>query len=103
MKRAIVVAVLTMCAWSFGQSTDKPAAQNPPAGQAAQPAGQASAPAGKRPPKVNSQEEFNAYKTAAALTDAAALEKGSDDFAANILKASCGRCCTDRPCSVINR
>ena len=83
MKRAaIVVAVLTMCAWSFGQSTDKPAAQNPPAGQAAQPAGQASAPAGKRPPKVNSQEEFNAYKTASALTDAAALEKGSDDFAA---------------------
>ena len=83
MKRAaIVVAVLTMCAWSFGQSTDKPAAQNPPAGQAAQPAAQASAPAGKRPPKVNSQEEFNAYKTTAALTDAAALEKGSDDFAA---------------------
>jgi tetratricopeptide (TPR) repeat protein len=83
MKRAaIVVAMLTMCAWSFGQSTDKPAAQNPPAGQAAQPAGQASAPAGKRPPKVNSQEEFNAYKTAAALTDAAALEKGSDDFGA---------------------
>jgi tetratricopeptide (TPR) repeat protein len=83
MKRAaIVVAMLTMCAWSFGQSTDKPAAQNPPAEQAAQPAGQASAPAGKRPPKVNSQEEFNAYKTAAALTDAAALEKGSDDFAA---------------------
>ena len=81
MKRA-AIAVLTMCAWSFGQSTDKPAAQNPPAGQAAQPAGQASAPAGKRPPKVNSQEEFNAYKTAAALTDAAALEKGSDDFAA---------------------
>jgi tetratricopeptide (TPR) repeat protein len=83
MKRAaIVVAMLTMCAWSFGQSTDKPAAQNPPAGQAAQPAGQAPAPAGKRPPKVNSQEEFNAYKAAAALTDAAALEKGSDDFAA---------------------
>lgn len=83
MKRAaIVVAMLTMCAWSFGQSTDKPAAQNPPAGQAAQPAGQASAPAGKRPPKVNSQEEFNAYKTASALTDAAALEKASDDFAA---------------------
>jgi tetratricopeptide (TPR) repeat protein len=81
MKRA-AIAVLTMCAWSFGQSTDKPAAQNPPAGQAAQPAGQASAPAGKRPPKVNSQEEFNAYKTASALTDAAALEKASDDFAA---------------------
>ena len=51
MKRAaIVVAVLGMCAWSFGQSNDKPAAQNPPAGQAAQPRGQAAAPAGKRPP-----------------------------------------------------
>src|ERR1700736_1165106 len=83
MKRAaIVVAVLTMCAWSFGQSTDKPAAQNPPAGQAAQPAGQAATPAGKRPPKVNSQEEFAAYKAAAALADAAGLEKASDDFAA---------------------
>src|ERR1700676_1881993 len=63
MKRAaIVVAMLTMCPWSFGKSTNNPAAQ--------------------RPPKVNSQEEFNAYKTAAALTDAAALEKASDDFAA---------------------
>jgi tetratricopeptide (TPR) repeat protein len=89
MKRAAIMiavlgAVLGMCAWSFGQSTDKPAAQNPPAGQAAQPAqpaGQAAAPAGKRPPKANSQEEFAAYKTAAALTDAPALEKASDDFA----------------------
>jgi tetratricopeptide (TPR) repeat protein len=86
MKRAAsVVAVLGVllgiCAWSFGQSNDK-AAQNPPAGQAAQPAGQAATPAGKRPPKVNSQEEFAAYKAAAALTDAAALEKASDEFAA---------------------
>ncbi|HET6180475.1 MAG TPA: hypothetical protein VFE61_26380 [Candidatus Sulfotelmatobacter sp.] len=84
---AIGIAVLGMCAWSFGQGNDKPAAQNPPAGQAAgqtsgQPAGQAAAaPQGKRPPKVNSQEEFNAYKTAAALTDAAALDKAADDFA----------------------
>jgi tetratricopeptide (TPR) repeat protein len=81
MKRAaIFIAVLGICAWSFGQSNDKPAEQNPPAGQAAPAAGQA-AP-GKRPPKVNSQEEFTAYKTAAALTDAAALEKAADDFAA---------------------
>lgn len=78
---AIGIAMLGMCAWSFGQN-DKAPAQNPPAGQAAQPAGQAAAPAGKRPPKVNSQEEFTAYKAAAALTDAAALEKASDDFAA---------------------
>jgi len=81
MKRAaIVVAVLGMCAWSFGQGNDKPAAQNPPAGQAAGQA--AAAPQGKRPPKVNSQEEFTAYKAAAALTDAAAQEKATDDFAA---------------------
>jgi tetratricopeptide (TPR) repeat protein len=78
---AIGIAMLGMCVWSFGQN-DKAPAQNPPAGQAAQPAGQAAAPAGKRPPKVNSQEEFTAYKAAAALTDAAALEKASDDFAA---------------------
>src|ERR1700730_5278005 len=82
MKRAaIVIAVLgaglEMCVWSFGQSNDKAAAQNPPAGQAAQPAGQAAAPGGKRPPKVNSQEEFAAYKAAAALAEAPALEKAS--------------------------
>jgi tetratricopeptide (TPR) repeat protein len=79
---AVLGALLGICAWSFGQSNDKAAAQNPPAGQAAQPAGQAAAPAGKRPPKVNSQEEFAAYKEAAALADAAGLEKASDDFAA---------------------
>ncbi len=79
MKRAaIVVAVLAMCASSFGQGDSKPATgQNAPAGQPAQ-----TAPQGKRPPKVNSQEEFNAYKAAAALTDPAALEKAADDFAA---------------------
>ncbi len=82
MKRAaIVVAVLGICAWSFGQSNAKPAGQNPPAGQAAPAAGQAAAPAGKRPPKVNSQEEFTAYKAAAALTDPEALEKAANDFA----------------------
>jgi tetratricopeptide (TPR) repeat protein len=87
MKRAAIViavlgAVLEMCAWSFAQGNDKPAGQNPPAAQAAQPAAQTAAPTGKRPPKVNSQEEFAAYKTTAALTDAAALEKATDDFAA---------------------
>ena len=83
MKRAaIAIAVLGMCAASFGQSESKPAGQNPPAGQAAQPAGQAAAPQGKRPPKVNSQEEFTAYKAAMGLTDPAAQEKAADDFAA---------------------
>jgi hypothetical protein len=63
---------------AFAQSNDKPA-QNPPAGQAA---GQAAAPAGKRPPQAKTQPEFDAYKAAAALTDAAAQEKAADDFAA---------------------
>lgn len=79
MKRAaIVVAVLGMCAWSFGQSNDKPAAQTPAAGQAAAPA---AAPQGKRPAQAKTQPEFEAYNTAKALTDPAAVEKAADDFA----------------------
>jgi tetratricopeptide (TPR) repeat protein len=77
MKRiAIIGIVLGICVWSWGQ--DKPASQNPPAGQAS---GQAAAPQGKRPPKVNSQEEYNAYKAALAAADGAAVEKAADDFA----------------------
>jgi tetratricopeptide (TPR) repeat protein len=79
-RAAMVVAVLGMCAWSFGQSNSKPATQTAPAaGQAA--AGQAAAPAGKRPPAAKTQPEFDAYKAAIAQTDPAALEKASDDFA----------------------
>lgn len=78
-RAAIVIAVVGMCGWSFGQANDKPAAQNPPAGQAAAPA--PAAPQGKRPPKVNSQEEYNAYKAAIAMTDAAAMDKAADEFA----------------------
>lgn len=77
MKRAAIgIAVLGMCAWSFGQG--KPAAQGT-AGQAA--TGQAAAPQGKRPPAAKTQPEFEAYKTAMGLTDPAALEKAADDFA----------------------
>jgi hypothetical protein len=75
MKRAaIVVAVLGMCACSYSQGNDKPASQNPTAGQAA-------APQGKRPPQAKTQPEFDAYKAAIAQTDPAALEKAADDFA----------------------
>jgi tetratricopeptide (TPR) repeat protein len=79
MKRAaIIIAMLGVSAWSFGQ--DKSAAQTAPAGQAG--AGQAAAaPAGKRPPQAKSQAEFDAYKAAVALTDPAAQEKAADDFA----------------------
>jgi len=78
MKRAaIVIAVLGMCVGSFGQ--DKPATQNPPAGQAA---GQSAAPQGKRPPQTKTQDEFAAYKAAMALTDPEAAEKAANDFVA---------------------
>jgi tetratricopeptide (TPR) repeat protein len=82
MKRiAIVVAVLGICVGSWGQ--DKPGAQNPPAGQPAAPAaGQAAAPQGKRPPKINSQEEYAAYQAAVKVADPAECEKAANDFAA---------------------
>ena len=75
MKRTAIVVVVVMLgitSWSYGQT--KPAAQTPPAGQAA-------APAGKRPPQAKTQPEFDAYKVAAAITDPAAQEKAADDFA----------------------
>jgi len=73
-RAAVLVAVLGMGVWSLGQ--DKPAAQNPPAGQTA------AAPQGKRPPKVNSQDEYKAYQTTLAMTDPAAEEKAVADFVA---------------------
>lgn len=73
---AILIAMVGMCVGSWAQ--DKPAAQSAPAaGQAA-----AAAPQGKRPPAAKTQPEFEAYKAALALTDAAAAEKAADDFAA---------------------
>jgi tetratricopeptide (TPR) repeat protein len=94
MKRAaMIIAMLGISAWGFrqnvfgqsflaqnflAQNSDKPAAQSTPAGQAA---GQAAAPAGKRPPQAKTQDEFAAYKAAAALTDPAAQEKAANDFA----------------------
>ncbi|MFZ0319895.1 MAG: hypothetical protein WAL56_12285 [Candidatus Sulfotelmatobacter sp.] len=75
MKRTAIIilaAVLGISAGSFAQS--KPAAPTATAGQAA-------APAGKRPPQAKTQPEFDAYKTAAAITDPAAQEKAADDFA----------------------
>ncbi len=82
MKRAAIVtigavAVLAMCAGSFGQGDSKPAT-----GQAAQAPAAAAAPAGKRPPQAKTQPEFAAYNAARAQTDAANMEKAADDFAA---------------------
>jgi tetratricopeptide (TPR) repeat protein len=79
MKRAaIIFTMLGISAWGLAQSSEKPAAQSAPAGQAA---GQAVAPVGKRPPQAKTLPEFDAYKAAVALTDAAALEKAANDFA----------------------
>lgn len=73
---AILIAMVGVCIGSWAQ--DKPAGQSAPAaGQAA-----AAAPQGKRPPAAKTQPEFEAYKAALALTDAAAAEKAADDFAA---------------------
>lgn len=74
---AVIVAVLGMVAGGWAQSSDKAAGQSAPAGQAA-----AAAPQGKRPPQAKTQPEFDAYKAAVGLTDAAAKEKAADDFAA---------------------
>jgi tetratricopeptide (TPR) repeat protein len=74
MKRAaIVFAVLVMCTWCLAQ--DKKETPSTPAGQTA-------AQQGKRPPAAKTQPEFDAYKAAIQITDAAAAEKAADDFAA---------------------
>ena len=79
MKRvAMIGTVLAVATWSLAQ-TKAPATQNAPAGQQGTPA--PAAPQGKRPPAAKTTPEYEAYKTAAALTDAAAAEKAADDFA----------------------
>jgi tetratricopeptide (TPR) repeat protein len=87
MKRtAISVAILSLATWAGAQTYGQGTTQNPPAAGQAAPSGQA-APAqpapqvGKRPPQAKTQPEFDAYKVAAANTDAGALEKAADDFA----------------------
>jgi tetratricopeptide (TPR) repeat protein len=80
MKRAaVILAILSLgitsvAVWAAAQSA-------PAAGQTAPAAGATTAPAAKRPPQAKTQPEFDAYKAASASTDAAALEKASDDFA----------------------
>jgi tetratricopeptide (TPR) repeat protein len=74
MKRvAMIGALLAVAMWSFAQAA-KPATQG-------QPGSQPTAPAGKRPPQAKTQPEYEAYNATVAMTDAAAAEKGADDFA----------------------
>jgi tetratricopeptide (TPR) repeat protein len=71
----IVVLALATGAWAQQPTTKEPPAQS----GTAQPATPA---VGKRPPQAKTQPEFEAYKTAAATQDPAALLKATDDFAA---------------------
>jgi tetratricopeptide (TPR) repeat protein len=80
MKRAAMMgAVLAVATWSFAQMK-APATQNTPGAQpSSTPA--AAPPQGKRPPAAKTTPEYEAYKAAAALTDPAAQEKATLDFA----------------------
>jgi tetratricopeptide (TPR) repeat protein len=87
MKRAAVILVIMSMAVlaAMAQSTGQPAQQIPPAGQATTPgattSGATAVPAVKRPPQLKTKPEQDAYNAAAAITDAAAIEKAADDFA----------------------
>src|SRR5579864_5403082 len=76
---AMIGIVLVIATWSFAQSNSKTTTQSQPPAQGTAPATAASP---KRPPQAKTQPEFEAYKAAIALTDAAAAEKAADDFAA---------------------
>jgi tetratricopeptide (TPR) repeat protein len=78
MKRSAVILVLAI----LGIASLAASAGAQAGGQAA-PAATQPAPAtqGKRPPQTKTQPEFDAWKAAAASTDAAAAEKAADDFA----------------------
>jgi tetratricopeptide (TPR) repeat protein len=80
MKRAAMAGLMLACAIGvMAQSNSKPSTPS----QSSAPAGaQPAAPQAKRPPQAKTQPEYDAYKTAIALTDAAASEKAADDFAA---------------------
>ncbi|HMK21552.1 MAG TPA: hypothetical protein VK466_04415, partial [Terriglobales bacterium] len=79
MKRAAMVGLMLACAMSVSaQSNTKPSTPN----QSPAPAGAQAVPQGKRPPQAKTQPEYDAYKNAVALTDAAAAEKAADEFAA---------------------
>jgi tetratricopeptide (TPR) repeat protein len=85
MKRAagsvgLVVMMMSLAAWANPQASGQPAAQTPPASTPA-PGATPGAPVAKRPPQAKTQPEFDAYNTAKANTDPAALEKASEDFA----------------------
>lgn len=98
MKRAIIAVISVMVAATLlaAQTQAPPTGAKPPAQQqqtppaqgqqpGAQPGqaqpGQPEQPAGPRPPQAKTQEEYNAFQTAAALNDPVQLEAAATDFA----------------------
>src|SRR3981189_3279172 len=87
MKRTpLLVAILSLAIGAMAQTYGQGTTQNPPAAGQSSPGGQAAPapappPGSKRPPQAKTQPEFDAYKVAAASTDAGAMEKAADDFA----------------------
>jgi tetratricopeptide (TPR) repeat protein len=84
MKRAaVILSILSVAIWAEAQNSGQPAQQTPPAAGQTTPAtaGATTAPPAKRPPQAKTQPEYDAYNTAVANTDAAGLEKATDDFA----------------------
>ncbi|HXY78049.1 MAG TPA: tetratricopeptide repeat protein [Candidatus Acidoferrales bacterium] len=78
MKRAaVILGILSIAIWAEAGNSGLAAQQNPPA------AGQAAPAPAKRPPQTKTQQEYDAWKAAAAVTtDPAAAEKAAEDFAA---------------------
>jgi len=99
MKRiAMVAVVLAVCLSAFGQDKTKQQSTPAPQTQAQGAATQAATPPGKRPPQAKTQPEFEAYKTAMALTDVAAQERPQAILLRSFPTANCVLCCTSRPC-----
>ncbi len=103
MKRAAMVvavlAVLGICAWSFGQSNGKPAGQTPPAGQAAATgSGCAAGQAPSRRPRR--KPEFEAYNDGDSSDRSGGAGKSGRRLCREISRtASCGDRCTRWPWS----
>jgi tetratricopeptide (TPR) repeat protein len=82
MKRTAILTMLALATFASAQPPAAPSQSTPP-GSSQQPPAQGAQPQSKRPPQAKTQPEFDAYKAAVANTsDAAALEKAADDFAA---------------------
>lgn len=78
----LTVGIVSTVFVSEAQDTGQPAQQTPPASQAATAPAPVAPPKAKRPPQAKTQQEFDAYKVAIAVTDPAAMEKAAIDFAA---------------------